>query len=191
MGNSNTNPIAGVVGFFEGPEEILAAARRVRASQFKDWDCYTPFPVHGMDEAQGLKRSLLPFVTLAAGLTGFLFAFGLQYWTSAVDWPINVAGKPFNSWPAFVPVMFELTVLFAGLSTVGAMFVINGLPNLTKRTPDLGITNNKFAIMIDAPRASHEEHPDDAPKLDEQKAAEFLKTIGAKDVRSVAAEGWF
>ena len=98
-----------------------------------------------------LKRSPIPFVTFIAGLTGCALAFLFKYWTSAVDWPINVGGKPFNSWPAFVPIMFELTVLFAGLCTVGAMFAFNGLPNVRRKIFDPALTRDRYAIVIEAP----------------------------------------
>ena len=126
---AKSSQLAGVIGFFSDPHDLLKATEKVRDSHFKNFDAFTPYPVHGMDAAQGLKRSPLPFVTFAAGLTGCTLGFMLQYWTSVVDWPLIVGGKPFNSWPAFVPIMFECTILFAGLATVGGMFLLNGLPN--------------------------------------------------------------
>ncbi|MBC7693290.1 MAG: DUF3341 domain-containing protein [Methylotenera sp.] len=197
--------LAGVVGFFESPEVLIHGMEKVRDAKYQCFDAFTPFPVHGLEHAQGLKRSPLPFVTLFAGLTGFACAFGLQYWTSVVDWPINVAGKPLNSWPAFVPILFELTVLFAGLATVGAMFALNGLPNMKKKSFDPGITRDRFAIMIDAPRVYeiNEEEMDENEiakikaktarfkPFDENEAKEFLKKAGATEVRSVYSEGWF
>lgn len=194
--------VSGVIGFFEDPHGLVEAMRKVRDARYQHFDAFTPFPVHGLDDAQGLKRSPLPFVTFGAGLTGFCLAFLLQYWTSAVDWPIIVGGKPFNSWPAFVPVMFELTVLLAGLSTVGAMFIFNGLPNTTRRIYDPGLTRDKFAIVIEAPlaiEADADEEVSEATRrkqaqykaFSESEATEFLKKVGAKEVRSVRTEGWF
>jgi hypothetical protein len=184
---------------------LIHGTEMVRDAKYQSFDAFTPYPVHGLEHAAGLKRSPLPFVTLGAGLTGFICAFALQYWTSVIDWPINVAGKPLNSWPAFVPVMFELTVLFGGLATVGAMFVLNGLPNLKKKAFDPAITRDRFALMIDAPRVVeiNEEEMDDEEiakirakaarfkAFDENEAKEFLKKAGATEVRSVYAEGWF
>ena len=118
--------LAGVIGYFEDDHDLIHAMEQVREAKYQYFDAFTPYPVHGLDAAQGLKRSPLPFVTFAAGITGCTLGFLLQYWTSAVDWPINVGGKPMNSWPAFIPVTFECTVLFAGLATVGAMFLLNG-----------------------------------------------------------------
>lgn len=174
----DNSKLAGVVGFFDNPGALIEATKKVRAANVASFDCYTPYPIHGLDKVQGLKRSPLPFVTLGAGLTGFMCACALQYWTSAVDWPLNVGGKPLWSWPAFVPIMFELTVLFAGLATVGAMFLINGLPNTKKRAFDPNITRDRFAIMIDAP-------------VDVSQAQSLLKSCGATDVKSVETQGWF
>lgn len=210
---ATTNPVqapalSGVIGFFDDPSALLQATARVRDAQYEHFDVFTPFPVHGLEHAQGLKRSPLPFVTLGAGLAGFGLAFLLQYWTSAVDWPIIVGGKPFNSWPAFVPVMFELTVLLAGLSTVAAMFIFNGLPNTKRRIFDPRLTSDRFAIVIEAPLAIEVDDADEDGEegrareaarrrkaqykaFSEAEATEFLKKVGAKEVRTVYTEGWF
>lgn len=206
MGNSPSAKLAGVVGFFENPKALIEATKRVREANYKSFDCFTPYPIHGLEHAQGLKRSPLPFVTLGAGITGFLCAVALQGWTSVMDWPINVGGKPMWSWPAFVPIFFELTVLFAGLATVGAMFLLNGFPNTSKRAFDPEITCDKLAIMIDAPEelsAAELDELDDAErtkyltklskfkKFDVNEAQAFLKSLGATEVRVVEAKGWF
>jgi len=206
MGNAKTPKLAGVVGFFSDPHALMEATKKVRDANYESFDVYTPYPVHGLEKAQGLKRSPLPWVTLGAALTGLMCAMMLQYWTSAVSWPLNVGGKPLWSWPAFVPIFFELTVLFAGLATVGAMFALNGLPNITKKAFDLNITRDRFAIMIDAPKlktaAELEEMNDQEVKkyqarlarykaFTEGEAQNFLKGLGAVDVRSVEAQGWF
>jgi hypothetical protein len=193
--------LAGVVGFFDDPGELIAATAKVRDQNYQYFDAFTPYPIHGLDAAQGLKRSPLPFVTFGAGLTGFCLAFLLQYWTSAVDWPLNVGGKPLNSWPAFVPILFELTVLLAGLATVGAMFIFNGMPNLRRRSFDSSITRDRFALMIEVPPVADEDDDEAVERLarkqakykkfTEAEAATFLKGVGAKEVRSVMSEGWF
>lgn len=193
--------LAGVVGFFDEPGSLLEATKKVRDARYENFDAFTPYPVHGLEHAQGLKRSPLPYVTFLAGLTGCVLGFLLQYWTSAVDWPINVGGKPMNSWPAFVPVMFEITVLLAALSTVGAMFLLNGLPNSKRKAFDPAITRDKFALMIQAPVRSGghgDDEEDQVPvqkagfkAFDENEASQFLRQAGAKEVRSVYAEGWF
>ncbi|MBY0471686.1 DUF3341 domain-containing protein [bacterium] len=199
--------LAGVVGFFSSPETLLKATQKTREAKYKHFDAYSPFPIHGLEKAQGLKRSPLPYVTFLAGLTGGCIGFGFQYWTSAINWPLNVGGKPFNSWPAFIPVTFELTVLLAGLSTVGAMFFLNGLPNIKKKAFDPGITRDKFALMIEAPPGFGQASDDDeyfdgvtpvkkkvvdtGTAFEVSSATSFLKGLGATDIKTVYNEGWF
>jgi len=142
------NKAYGAVAYFKSSAEVLAAAKAATARGFTDVESYTPFPIHGMDEALGLKPSIVPWATLVGGTVGFGLAVHLQIWTSAYDWPINVGGKPFISGPAFIPIMFELTVLLAGLSTAFFMFAINGLPSLRPSPFDPRVTDDKFALYI-------------------------------------------
>jgi hypothetical protein len=195
---SQTSPqLAGVVGFFDHPGTLLQATAKVRDENYQSWDTFTPYPVHGLEHAQGLKRSPLPYVTFVAGLTGGTLGYLLQYWTSAVSWAINVGGKPFHSGPAFIPITFELTVLFAALSTVGAMFFLNGLPNIKKKIVDPSITRDRFAILIEVPPSVDADNEKAVArqarfkKFDESEAKSLLQKLGAKDIRSVNAEGWF
>ena len=195
---SQTSPqLAGVVGFFDDPGTLIQATAKVRDENYQSWDTFTPYPVHGLEHAQGLKRSPLPYVTFVAGLTGGTLGYLLQYWTSAVDWAINVGGKPFHSGPAFIPITFELTVLFAALSTVGAMFFLNGLPNTKKKIVDPSITRDRFAILIEVPPSVDADNEKAVArqarfkKFDESEAKSLLQKLGAKDIRSVNAEGWF
>jgi len=179
--------LAGVVGFFNDPDALLDATRKVKEAHYQSFDAFTPYPVHGLDDAMGLKRSPIPYVTFFAGMTGCLFAFGLQYWTSVIDWPLNVSGKPFNSWPAFVPVMFELTILFAGLATFGALMVACGFPNTKKKIVDPSITCDRFALMVDVAKKEKPGYK----KFNTSEVEAFLKSVGATDVRVVYEEGWF
>jgi hypothetical protein len=110
-------------GFFEDQHDLLRAAEECRARAIPVVDVVSPFPIHGLDAVLGIRPSRLPWVTLIGGAVGLTCGFWLEYWTSAVNWPINVGGKPFDSFPAFVPVAFELTILFAGLSTALALLV--------------------------------------------------------------------
>lgn len=188
MEHTNTDKeMVGVAGFFDDEHELLKASAQVRdhmrdKKSLGTFDVFTPYPVHGLDEAQGLERSKIPYVAFAMGLTGTICAFALEYWTSAVDWPLIVGGKPFNSWPAFVPVMFELTILFAGLSTFAAMILTCRLPSRGKSF-DPSITRDRFAIVV-------EKGPVGA-QFSEKGAADLLKAVGAKDIKTVFAEGWF
>lgn len=196
---STSKQLAGVVAYFDDPSSLIAAMNKVREARYESFDAFTPYPVHGLEAAQGLKRSPLPYVTFLAGLTGCAIGYGFQYFTSAVDWPLNVAGKPLNSWPAFVPVMFELTVLIAGLSTVAAMFALNGLPNIFRRSFDPRLTRDRFAILIEAPQKKSSEDDDGESEkkktgfkpFAEQEAQDFLKSVGAREVKTVYHEGWF
>src|SRR5687767_984085 len=116
--------VGGVAGIWLDDHELVKAAAKVRAGGFQKWDAITPFPVHGLETAMGLPRSFIPYITFGAGLLGCLAGLGLTFWTSAVDWPINVGGKPFFSGPAFIPITFELTILFAALFSVGSLIVV-------------------------------------------------------------------
>jgi hypothetical protein len=143
-----------VIGYFDSEERILAATRAARTAGLKIQDVYTPYAVHGMDDAMGLRPSRLTWVCFLAGLTGASLALALQYYTSVVSWPLNVGGKPFNSLPAFIPVTFELTVLFAGLSTVGAFLLRARLFPGRAQAVLPRVTDDRFALAVEgAPEA--------------------------------------
>ena len=165
----------GLLGVFDDEHKLTEACREMHKRQMTQYDAFTPFPVHGLDEAMGIKRSIIPYVTFAAGLTGFITGTALQWWTSAVDWPINIGGKPFSSWPAFVPVCFELTVLFGGLATAAALFVLCRIPRLNPVVHDALFTDNKFGIFI----------PDSERGYNAEELSTALKRAGATDVRRV------
>ena len=155
----------GLIAEFETPGQVVKAAEQVRDAGFKWWDCCTPFPVHGLDKAMGIRPTILPIAVFFAGLTGTIAAFVLQSFTNASDfsvwalvwvtgYPFMISGKPFLSVPAFIPVMFELTILFSALSTVSLMFGFNGLPRLyhplfrSKRFRR--VTDDRFFVVIEA-----------------------------------------
>jgi mono/diheme cytochrome c family protein len=125
--------------------QLLDAARTVRDSGYTRTDAFTPFPVHGIDEALGIKPTVLPWITLCAGFTGITIALVMQWWMNAYDYPYIISGKPFASWPAFIPVAFELTVLFSAFTTVFAMLGLNGLPRFSNPV----FTNPKFDRTTD------------------------------------------
>jgi hypothetical protein len=191
--NKPTGPqLSGVVGFFDTPDTLIVATTKVRDSNYKHFDCFTPFPVHGLEHAQGLKRSPIPFVTTICAFSGTATAFWWQYHASGDWWPHIIGGKPFNSLPAFVPIMFELSILFGGLATFYAMLFFNRLPNLSKRAFDPAITNNRFAIVIENPPLDwNDEDAVKAHHFSPEEVESYLKSIGAKDVRKVYEEGWF
>lgn len=140
-----------LIGTFASDHDLLDATRAAKARGFSLVDAYTPYPVHGLDEAMGLKPSRLGMFCFACGLVGVVCAMTLQHWTMAIDWPINVGGRPFNSWPAFVPVAFELLVLFAGFGVVFAFLSVSRLfPG--KRAAPLGprVSNDQFVLVVEA-----------------------------------------
>ncbi len=166
----------GVIAVFKTDKELIKAAKTAREKHnYKHYDAFTPYAVHGLDDAMGIKRSWLPWVTFLAGLTGTCTALALEIWTSAVDWPINVGGKPLVSLPAFIPITFELTVLFGGLATVGALFVVCGLPNLGAKILHPKITDDRFVLYV----------PSSEKNFNENEVFQFLKSLSPEEVSVV------
>ena len=155
--------------FFKREDDLVAAATDVRQAGFQIHDAFTPFPVHGLDQAVGLPRSRLTWIAFAAGALGLGFGLALQIWTSVYDWPLNVGGKPFNSFPLFIPVTFELTVLFSGLIAIGVLVARNRLWFFSKRLIFDRVTDDRFVLVLRQPDAS----------LDMKRAKELLTSRGA------------
>ncbi len=139
-----------LIATYDCEKSLLAGTRAVRAEGIDILDVYTPYPVHGLDKAMGLAPSRLTWACGAFGLTAAIFMTWFQYWTSAVSWPINIGGKPWDSLPAFAPVIFESMVLCAGLGSVAALFLVARLwpGRKTRRIVD-GVTNDRFALVIE------------------------------------------
>lgn len=139
-----------LVSVFGNEKDILAATREAREQGYKIVDVYTPFAVHGLDDAMGVKPSKLPWLCFGLGLAGAVAKLWYQIWTSATSWPVNVGGKPLSSVPAFVPVTFEIMVLFAGVGTVLAFFAVSRL-RPGKKPPVLyeGVTNDRFVLVLE------------------------------------------
>ena len=138
-----------LISVFRNEDDILKATAAARKQGLDIVDVYTPYAVHGLDRAMGLPPSRLPWVTFILGLTGALTMTIFQYWASAVDWPINVGGKPWHSWPAFAPVIFEVTVLLGGVGTVLFFLVWAGLrPGNQSPVGDLRVTDDRFALVL-------------------------------------------
>lgn len=135
---------------FAREADVLRAVRSVRGLGCRVVDVYTPYPVHGMEEAMGLPPSRLPVLCFGLGALGAASSFALQSWVMTSDWPLRIGGKPFFAWPSFVPITFELMVLFAGLGTVAALLLLRGL--LPWRRPSLslpGATDDRFVLAVD------------------------------------------
>jgi hypothetical protein len=122
------DPIYGMMAEFDTPAALVEAAKRTYQAGYKRIDAYTPFPVEGLAEEIGFHRDEVPLVVLIGGIVGGLTGYLMQYWMSAVAYPLNIGGKPYHSWPAFIVITFEMTILFAGISAVFGMLALNGLP---------------------------------------------------------------
>ena len=118
----------GMMAEFATPGDLIAAAEAARWAGYRRMDAFTPFPIERLSEALGHRPSRVPMLVLVGGVIGALLGYGLQYWVSAVTYPLNVGGRPYNSWPAFIPVTFEVTILIAGLFAVLGMLALNRLP---------------------------------------------------------------
>jgi hypothetical protein len=164
--------LRGVYGVFRHPDDIIHAAKKTTERNYNSWDCFTPYPVHGLDPAMGLSRSWLPWVTLAFALTGLTTAITLQVTVMAVNWPMNFGGRPFLAFPDFVPIMFELSVLFGGLATFFGVFISQGMPTLKPMIVDKRFTDDRFGLWIGADNEGFD--------LEEVKA--FIQDLGADEV---------
>lgn len=140
-----------LIGSFASEEDVLGAVAAAREQGLPIADVYTPYAVHGLDKAMGLRPSLLPWVCFACGLFGAAFALWFQFWTMAFDWPLNVGGKPWNSLPSYVPVAFEVMVLLAGLGMVFAFLLRCRLfPGKRAVHPGPGVTDDRFVLVLDS-----------------------------------------
>ena len=163
----------GFVGIWDDETKMIEAAHSARKLGCTRFDAITPFPLHEVDEAIGLKRSFLPWVTFVFGLVGCIFGVWFTWWVSAYDWPINIGGKPMWSLPAFIPVIFETTILLAALSSVAALFFVCGLPQVNPPVIHPDLTSHKFALFV----------PANDTFYDESKLEQLFKEKGAEDVR--------
>ncbi len=170
--------IYGLGARFSSATEIYEAAKKIRDKGFRRWDVHTPYPVHGMDAAMGLKHSILGKIVFCGGITGFTTAVCLEFIPSSILYPLIVHGKPTGLFtvPAFFPIMFELTILFSAFTAVGTMFVLNGLPRWHHPVFNWDgfgqFSDDGFMMIIEAAD----------PKFTEQGTSELLAELGAKDI---------
>lgn len=128
-GHEDATPaVYGLIAEFDDPDTLLRATEKAHESGYRTMDAYSPFPVHGLAEAMGVRKTAVSFITLVGGLTGAATGFGMQYFAHVIHYPYDIGGKPLNSWPSFMPITFELTILFAAFAALGSMLALNGLP---------------------------------------------------------------
>lgn len=172
-------PVWGVMAQFETTVDAFHAAEKMRDAGFKHWDLHAPFPIHGIEEAMGMKRTLLPFVVLGAAFTGIATAVGMQWWISAMDYPLVVQGKPYGAWEPFTMIIFELGVLFSAFASLLGMMALNGLPRwhhpLLCKERFLDSTDDKFFVVVEARD----------PSFNPEQTSRFLREIGASAVELV------
>jgi hypothetical protein len=171
----------GLLAEFNTPTELIAAARKTREAGYSKTDAFSPFPIHEMDEALGIKRSILSFLIFGGGLLGLLGGLGMQVYLMGVEYPLNVGGRPFLSWPSFIPITFECTILLASATAVFGMLFLNGLPqpyHPVFNVPRFALASReKFFLVIETadPNFKYEEtsgfmhslHPQEVYDVDE------------------------
>ena len=177
-GSENPQPVL-LLAEFETADELMSAAEKVRDEGFKRWDCHTPYPVHGLDGAMGIRPTILPWLVLGGGMTGFIGGLVMQGWMNGVDYKFLISGKPFFSVPASIPVAFELTILLSAFGAFGGMLALNGLPKmfnpLFRSDRFRRATADRFFISIEA-----RDRCFDAPAN-----ARFLRDIGANAIEVI------
>ncbi len=171
----------GLLAEFEEPEQLVAAAKQARQAGYQRIEGYSPFPVEGLADALGFRKTRIPLVVLLGGVFGCLGGFYLQYWVSVDAYPVNVGGRPFNSWPAFIPITFECTILCAALSALLGMLALNGLP--TPYHPLFNVprfslaSQERFFLCVEAAD----------PQFDLTATREFLESLNPSEVSHVLA----
>jgi hypothetical protein len=169
----------GMMAEFDSATSLVAAAHRTREAGYRKIDAYSPFPVEGLAEAIGFHHDAVPLVVLIGGMIGGLTGYLMQYWISAVSYPINVGGKPYHSWPAFIVVTFEMTILFAGISAVLGMLALNGLPmpyHPVFHVPRFAFaTKDRFFLIVFS----------SDPKYNSTGVRRFLESLGPRSISEV------
>jgi hypothetical protein len=172
-------PLYGVMAEFEGPSELVHAARQTYEAGYRRINGYSPYPIEELSDAIGFTHTSLPLIVFCGGVLGGVGGFLMQYWIEVINYPINVGGKPYNSWPAFIPITFECTVLVAAFSAVLGMLILNKLPqpyHPVFNAPNFALaTRDKFFLAVEA----------NDPKYDHDKVVEFLKGLNALEVVDV------
>jgi len=178
--DAHHKPLYGLMAEFDDVTSLVNAAKRTQAEGYRRFDAFTPFPVHELFEAIDAHDRRLPLVVLLAGITGCLAGFGLCYWVSAIAYPLNIGGRPLNSWPSFIPVTFEVTILLASFTAVLSMLGLNGLPmpyhpvfNVKRFAEHASLDG--FFLAIEA----------EDSKFDRENTRAFLQELGATEINDI------
>jgi hypothetical protein len=176
----DTSSLYGLMAEFDNPTSLVAAARRTQEAGYRAYDSFSPYPIHELFDAMECEDRRVPLFVLLGGIVGGLTGFGLQAWVSAVAYPVDVAGRPYISWPMFIPVTFELTILFAALTAVLSWILLSGLPlpyhpvfNVARFASHASQTGFFLAIQSTD------------PQFDRHRTFDFLKGLGAKEINEV------
>ena len=172
-------PLYGLMAEFDKPTDVVEAARATYDAGYRRINAYSPYPIEELAEAIGFHRTRLPLIVLIGGIIGGLVGYGLQYYVAVIDYPLNVGGRPYHSWPSFIPITFEMTVLFAALSAVFGMLALNKLPQpyhpVFNAERFALASRDRFFLVIEA----------SDPKFDHDAAMSFLKSLNPKEVVDV------
>ena len=176
---SKTPQLYGIMAEFDNPTDLVAAARRTYEAGYRRINGYSPFPIEELSEAIGFHHTRLPLIVLIGGVLGGIGGFFMQYWMEVIDYPLNVGGKPYNSWPAFIPITFECTILCAALAAVFGMLALNKLPqpyHPVFNAPNFALaTRDRFFLVIESKD----------PKFEHDEATRFLQNFEPRDVSDV------
>lgn len=179
MRKTTRMPTHGIMAEFDNPSDVVAAANRAYEDGYRRMDAYSPYPIEALSEAIGVHRTNMPPIVLTGGIIGGLSGYLMQYYLLVINYPLNVGGKPFHSWPMFIPITFECAVLGAALAAVFGMLALNGLPepyHPVFNTPNFALASrDRFFLLIQS----------DDPKFDREATNRFLKSLGAREVNDV------
>jgi hypothetical protein len=171
--------IFGLMGYFETPAELYKACEALRDAGYQRFDAHTPFPVHGLEKAMGIRPTRFPWLVLGGGVTGLVSAIALAWYTQAIDYPLNISGKPAFSYQAYIPVFFEITILLAALTCFFGLWAVNGLPRFFHPT----FTHPSFHRATDDAFFLSVESAD--PKFDRAATKKLLADLGARELEEV------
>jgi Protein of unknown function (DUF3341) len=181
MAHQQTTPtLYGLMAEFDTPGQLVKAAERVRLAGFKNFDAYSPIPIEELSEAMGMRRTRLPLIVLLGGIFGGIGGYGLEYWTQVIAYPMNIGGRPFHSWPHFIPVTFETTVLGAALAAFVGLWALNGLPQPYHPVFNVPAferaSRDRFFLVIET----------SDPRFDAHQTRKFLRELSPLGVSDVA-----